>query len=131
MATFPVPQTRDDDPERAVQTALAIKELAGRRRREVELRIAVTTGEALVTDGVRVAGDPVAACARLSEPPPAALCWCQGDRPGHRALDQLQAGQPARPGRAGPADQRVERARAPQPHRPGQPGRRAGAAHRP
>ena len=36
----------------------------------VELRIAVTTGEALVTDGTRVAGDPVATCARLQQAAP-------------------------------------------------------------
>ena len=36
----------------------------------MELRAAVTTGEALVTDGVRVAGDPVATCARLQQAAP-------------------------------------------------------------
>ena len=36
----------------------------------MELRVAVTTGEALVTDGVRVAGDPVATCARLQQAAP-------------------------------------------------------------
>jgi len=82
MATFGVPQTREDDPERAVRAALAIRDsLAGGRsgalkdrppgeRDGVELRIAVTTGEALVTDGTRVAGDPVATCARLQQAAP-------------------------------------------------------------
>ncbi|MGH9004778.1 MAG: BTAD domain-containing putative transcriptional regulator, partial [Acidimicrobiia bacterium] len=82
MATFGVPQTREDDPERAVRAALAIRDsLAGggsgalkdrpRGQRDgVELRIAVTTGEALVTDGTRVAGDPVATCARLQQAAP-------------------------------------------------------------
>src|SRR5215204_1936975 len=71
MATFGVPHTREDDPERAVRAALAIRDsLTGGEsgpadsppedRDGVEVRIAVTTGEALVTDGVRVAGDPVA-----------------------------------------------------------------------
>jgi DNA-binding SARP family transcriptional activator len=69
MATFGVPQTREDDPERAVRAALAIRDaLAGTDG--VELRVAVTTGEALVTDGVRVAGDPVATCARLQQAAP-------------------------------------------------------------
>src|SRR5215203_6149315 len=54
-----------------------------------------------------------------------------GDRPGHRALDQLRPGQPARPGRSGQADERLERAGAPQPHRHGRPGRGPGAADRP
>ncbi|HYJ73007.1 MAG TPA: AAA family ATPase, partial [Actinomycetota bacterium] len=82
MATFGVPQTREDDPERAVRAALAIRDsLAGGgsggvkdrppgERDAVELRIAVTTGEALVTDGTRVAGDPVATCARLQQAAP-------------------------------------------------------------
>jgi DNA-binding SARP family transcriptional activator/class 3 adenylate cyclase len=72
MATFGVPQTREDDPERAVRAALAIRDsLAGGGSRDgVELRVAVTTGEALVTDGARVAGDPVATCARLQQAAP-------------------------------------------------------------
>ncbi|MDF2739195.1 MAG: hypothetical protein K0S88_561 [Actinomycetia bacterium] len=81
MATFGIPQTREDDPERAVRAALAIRDaLVGEAggleggapagRPEVEVRVAVTTGEALVTDGVRVAGDPVATCARLQQAAP-------------------------------------------------------------
>jgi DNA-binding SARP family transcriptional activator/class 3 adenylate cyclase len=79
MATFGVPQTREDDPERAVRAALAIRDaLTGggakggppEDRDGVELRVAVTTGEALVIDGSRVAGDPVATCARLQQAAP-------------------------------------------------------------
>jgi DNA-binding SARP family transcriptional activator/class 3 adenylate cyclase len=69
MATFGVPQTREDDPERAVRAALAIRDSLAEAGR-VELRVAVTTGEALVTDGTRVAGDPVATCARLQQAAP-------------------------------------------------------------
>ena len=70
MATFGVPQTREDDPERAVRAALAIRDSLAGAGDGVELRVAVTTGEALVTDGVRVAGDPVATCARLQQAAP-------------------------------------------------------------
>jgi len=69
MATFGIPQTREDDPERAVRAALAIRDSLTNSD-GVELRVAVTTGEALVTDGVRVAGDPVATCARLQQAAP-------------------------------------------------------------
>jgi DNA-binding SARP family transcriptional activator len=68
MATFGIPQTREDDPERAVRAALAIRDALNGG--SVEVRVAVTTGEALVTDGVRVAGDPVATCARLQQAAP-------------------------------------------------------------
>lgn len=71
MAVFGVPQTREDDPERAVRAALAIRDtLSG----GVELRIAVATGESLVTPGggpSRVAGDLVTTCARLQQAAPA------------------------------------------------------------
>jgi DNA-binding SARP family transcriptional activator len=104
MAIFGVPQTREDDPERAVRAALAIRDSIGgsgglkersaggvrgtpegcpressprgdsppedRGADGVELRVAVTTGEALVTDGARVAGEPVATCARLQQAAP-------------------------------------------------------------
>jgi DNA-binding SARP family transcriptional activator len=69
MATFGVPQTREDDPERAVRAALAIRD-ALTDSDGVDVRVAVTTGEALVTDGTRVAGDPVATCARLQQAAP-------------------------------------------------------------
>jgi len=87
MAVFGVPHTREDDPERAVRAALAIRDaLTGgedRSPREhrarpaafgVELRISVTSGEALVTAGPgagRVTGDLVATCARLQQAAPA------------------------------------------------------------
>jgi DNA-binding SARP family transcriptional activator len=69
MAVFGVPQTREDDPERAVRAALAIRDAFDGDG--VEVRIAVTTGEALVTAGTGVAGDAVATCARLQQAAPA------------------------------------------------------------
>jgi len=87
MAVFGVPRTREDDPERAVRAALAIREALGGHgghraaRQDVELRFAVTTGEALVNPGAgngslqragsgRVAGDLVTTCARLQQAAP-------------------------------------------------------------
>jgi DNA-binding SARP family transcriptional activator len=69
MAVFGVPYTREDDPERAVRAALAIRDAFDGDG--VEVRIAVTTGEALVTAGSGVAGDAVATCARLQQAAPA------------------------------------------------------------
>jgi class 3 adenylate cyclase len=54
MAVFGAPVTHEDDPERAVRAALAIRDWA--REEEIELRIGVNTGEALVTIG----GEPLA-----------------------------------------------------------------------
>jgi class 3 adenylate cyclase len=84
VAVFGVPRTRDDDPERAVRAALAIRDsltgagapqagasAAGAARLRVQA--AVATGEALVRAGEgrqpgrRVPGDLLAACARLQE----------------------------------------------------------------
>jgi class 3 adenylate cyclase/tetratricopeptide (TPR) repeat protein len=46
MALFGAPVAHEDDPERAVRAALAIREWA--EERSIELRIGITTGEALV-----------------------------------------------------------------------------------
>src|SRR5438105_8068263 len=71
VAVFGAPSAHEDDPERAVRAALAIREWTGGEDGP-ELRIAVSTGEALVTLGARpekgegmVAGDVVNAAARL------------------------------------------------------------------
>jgi class 3 adenylate cyclase/tetratricopeptide (TPR) repeat protein len=60
MALFGAPTTREDDPERAVRAALAIRDWA--KDRGVEVRIGVNTGEALVrVDARPEAGESMAA----------------------------------------------------------------------
>src|SRR6266852_5395146 len=54
MALFGAPVSREDDPERAVRAALAIRDWA-REEEGLQVRIAVTTGEALVLLGARPA----------------------------------------------------------------------------
>src|SRR5947208_8364819 len=52
MALFGAPTAHEDDPERAVRAALAIRDWA-REEGELEVRIGVTTGEALVSLAAR------------------------------------------------------------------------------
>src|SRR5438309_4949653 len=76
MALFGAPVTHEDDPERAVRAALAIRDWA-REEDDVEVRIAVNTGEALISLGARpesgegmAAGDVVNTAARLQSAAP-------------------------------------------------------------
>jgi class 3 adenylate cyclase len=71
VAVFGAPVVHEDDAERAIRAALAIRDWA-RENGEVEVRIAVNSGEALVSVGARhgagegmVAGDVVNTAARL------------------------------------------------------------------
>jgi len=75
MALFGAPVAHEDDPERAVRAALAIRDWA--RETDVQVRVAVTTGEALVQLGARpaegegmAAGDVVNTAARLQAAAP-------------------------------------------------------------
>jgi class 3 adenylate cyclase/tetratricopeptide (TPR) repeat protein len=76
MALFGAPVAHEDDPERAVRAALAIRDwVAGEGR--VQVRLAVNTGEALVVLGARpaegegmAAGDVVNTAARLQAAAP-------------------------------------------------------------
>src|SRR5881394_2198206 len=77
MALFGAPAAHDDDPERAVRAALAIRDWA-RDEGELEVRIGVTTGEALVSLSARpeagegmASGDVVNTAARLQAAAPA------------------------------------------------------------
>ncbi|HEY6067552.1 MAG TPA: adenylate/guanylate cyclase domain-containing protein, partial [Gaiellaceae bacterium] len=76
MALFGAPTTHEDDPERAVRAALAIRDWA-RDEQKVQVRIAVNTGEALINLGARpeagegmAAGDVVNTTARLQAAAP-------------------------------------------------------------
>jgi class 3 adenylate cyclase len=80
VALFGIPRTREDDPERAVRAALAIRDaLTGDARPPVRVQAVVATGEALVRPGgdapgrQRVLGHLLVAAAR------------------HRAGDRLRA----------------------------------------
>jgi class 3 adenylate cyclase/tetratricopeptide (TPR) repeat protein len=75
MALFGAPTSHEDDPERAVRAALAIRDFAVEE--ELELRVGVTTGEALVSLGASLAegegmasGDVVNTAARLQSAAP-------------------------------------------------------------
>src|SRR6266487_2709595 len=76
VALFGAPVAHEDDPERAVRAALAIREWA-QEQETVQVRIAVNTGEALVALGARPAegegmasGDVVNTAARLQSAAP-------------------------------------------------------------
>jgi class 3 adenylate cyclase len=75
MALFGAPVAHEDDPERAVRAALAIRGFAVEE--ELELRVGITTGEALVSLDARPAegqgmasGDVVNTAARLQSAAP-------------------------------------------------------------
>jgi class 3 adenylate cyclase/tetratricopeptide (TPR) repeat protein len=81
MALFGAPVAHEDDPERAVRAALAIRDAVqgegDESRLELQLRIAVTTGEALIALGARplegegmASGDVVNTAARLQSAAP-------------------------------------------------------------
>jgi len=74
MAVFGAPVSHEDDPERAVRAALAIRDAVGD---DLRIRTAVNTGEALVALGARpsegealVSGDVVNTAARLQSAAP-------------------------------------------------------------
>jgi class 3 adenylate cyclase/tetratricopeptide (TPR) repeat protein len=77
MAIFGAPVAHEDDPERAVRAALAIRDWMMEQEGEFQLRIGVNTGEALVALGARpsegegmASGDVVNTAARLQTASP-------------------------------------------------------------
>ncbi|HEY2936810.1 MAG TPA: BTAD domain-containing putative transcriptional regulator [Gaiellaceae bacterium] len=77
MALFGAPVAHEDDPERAVLAALAIRDWIAEEGDALEVRIAVTTGEALVRLGARplegegmAVGDVVNTASRLQQAAP-------------------------------------------------------------
>ena len=74
MAVFGAPVAHDDDPERAVRAALAIRDAVTESEDGLAVRLGVTTGEVLVTlsadGGVNATGDVVNTAARLETAAP-------------------------------------------------------------
>ena len=75
MALFGAPTTHEDDPERAVRAALAVRDWA--TEESLQIRVGITTGEALVIVGARpergegmASGDVVNTAARLQSAAP-------------------------------------------------------------
>jgi class 3 adenylate cyclase len=92
MALFGAPTAHEDDPERAVRAALAIRDWI-REEGELQVRVAVTTGEALVALGARptegegmASGDVVNTAARLQAAAP--VNGILVDESTYRATDQ-------------------------------------------
>jgi class 3 adenylate cyclase len=76
LAVFGAPRTREDDPERAVRAALAVRDALAGAQAPVRVHLAVAGGEAVVrldpdAAGQRVTGAPLALCTRLLEAVPA------------------------------------------------------------
>jgi len=76
MALFGAPIAHEDDPERAVLAALAIRDWV-REEKRIQVRLAVSTGEALIMLGARpaegegmAAGDVLNTAARLQAAAP-------------------------------------------------------------
>jgi len=77
MALFGAPVAHEDDPERAVRAALAIRDWVAEEQAELRVRIGITTGEALIAFGARpsegegmASGDVVNTAARLQAAAP-------------------------------------------------------------
>ena len=92
MALFGAPTAHEDDPERAVRAALAIRDFA--IEEDIELRVGITTGEALISLDARpdtgegmASGDVVNTAARLQSAAP--VNGILGDESTYRATRQV------------------------------------------
>ncbi len=120
LAVFGVPQSHEDDPERAIRAALAIAEafepFAARIRdvhsADVGLRIGVNTGEvvagreASARGELIVSGDAVNVAARLQQlaRPGTVLVGARTRQATHRAIAYRQVGPVTAKGKSGPLD---------------------------
>jgi class 3 adenylate cyclase len=93
MALFGAPVAHEDDPERAVRAALAIRDWLAEEQAKLQVRIGITTGEALIALGARpsegegmASGDVVNTAARLQAAAPVGGVLV--DRTTHRATGQ-------------------------------------------
>jgi class 3 adenylate cyclase/tetratricopeptide (TPR) repeat protein len=111
MAIFGAPVAHEDDPERAVRAAFAIRDWA--QDAGVEIRIGINTGEALVTVDARpeagetmAAGDVVNTAARLQSAAPVngILVGEQTHRATERRIEYREAGPVDAKGKAAPVD---------------------------
>jgi len=116
VAVFGAPLSHEDDPERAVRAALAIQEAIAELNEadsqlELEVRVGVHTGEALVSVGARpelgeamVAGDVMNTCARLqaAAPPGGVLVGEATHRVTERKIEYREAGPIEAKGKAEP-----------------------------
>ncbi len=112
MAVFGAPIAHEDDPERAVRAALAIRDQLTEEG-ELEVRIGITTGEALVALDARpdagegmASGDVVNTAARLEAAAPSNRILVDETtfRATERAIEYAQAAAIAAKGKARPID---------------------------
>ncbi|MGH2922312.1 MAG: adenylate/guanylate cyclase domain-containing protein [Gaiellaceae bacterium] len=100
MALFGAPVAHEDDPERAVRAALKIRDWIKEEDGDLHLRLAVTTGEALVALGARpsegegmASGDVVNTAARLQAGGPGRRhARRRDDLPRHEHADRVPPG---------------------------------------
>jgi class 3 adenylate cyclase len=116
MAIFGAPTAREDDPERAVRAALAVRDAIAELNdaadsRELHVRVGITTGETLVQLGARpeegegmAAGDVVNTAARLQSAAPTdgILVDETTYRATERSIDYLEAEPVDAKGKAAP-----------------------------